>query len=495
MTAAFLDAGMRLLLAELEPQPPTAAPSATPPVFFGALSAARVTAAATRIGPLRVTAAHLRDRWPRQDHYAEDLIRYALWAEHHNGDMVSSAPLFAARLPPGTTLEQIGERLGVMNLYPARIPVTSRVELLASALAASRPWLRELRRFNVAFYDAAWLALLLPTLRRLGLRLRDDVSTDQLARGVHSLSEGVLLRFMSFESNEAARATASGDFAFGFTALVRAWTEPLSGPFADAVPVDAVPEHGNPVAAIPPRTSLAEVLPHLMDPETGTRTTAAAQRRLVDDGITLQLLRGGLAVLAEEFGLAESATEPRFFASISTARVVAEARAAGHRATAAQMRDRWALHEHYIDDLVRWCVARSDLVPVELDPPRSETVQERIARVTREIREGWSHPDVTARFRMRLLLTTMATRSGIVDVLAEHFAVADAAALAHGEAVIEAAGWRFRTGVSRETYARTSLAIFQGELSRTVATGDDGARDGELAFTRTATALLRAAVE
>lgn len=495
MTTALLDAGVSLLLAELEPRTPvTDAPRpgadrVPPALFFGCLSASRVCAAATRVGPLRVTAAHLRDRWPRQDDFVDDLLSHALWFEHHFAGAVQQAQALHAAVPAGATAWEVAGHLAQTNLYSLRAPVTSRVEVLSCALTASRPWLRAVQQRNYAVYDSAWHGVLAPLLLGLGLRLRPGVGAGDLARAVGSLGEGVSLRFTALGESALARDQAVDAFQLGFTGLVGAWTEPLDdddgGGAGGARPVDPTV----PVSPVP-RTGPAEVLLRLVDPVTGTRSTAATRRRLAEDGITAQLLEGGLAVLGEEFGVAASVSEPRFFSSVSAARVVEQARAVGHAATAAQLRDRWALQEHYVDDLVGWALFRAGLLSrgPQLRPGEdaAAAADRDAAAVHRRLRQSEGSPD----FRLRLLLTTMAARTSIVDDFAQQHEEADAAILAHTRSVLEGTGARLADGVVASTFARAALAIAHGEITRSLATGDDGVRADQPAIARASRAFL-----
>ncbi|TNM59483.1 hypothetical protein FHN55_20870 [Streptomyces sp. NP160] len=495
MTAALLDAGVRLLLAELEPRTPAA-----PARFFGCLSAARVCAAATRVGPLRVTAAHLRDRWPRQDDFVEDLLSYALWFEHHFAGAIAQAAELPRLLPEGASLQEAVAVLLRSELHTLAEPVTSRMEVLSCALAASQPWLREAQQRNYAVYDAAWDTALSGVLRRCGRRLVDGTPREDLARAVGSLGEGVSLRLLAHGERPEEQRLADDDFARGCLALLRSWTAPLAaGEDDDRRPGPALP-------APPPRTRVADVLPRLADPTCGTRATPAAQRRLAEDPITSQLLDGALLVLAEEFGVGPGAAcgpgctdcwtptpdaAPRFFASVSAARVVAEARRAGHPATAAQLRDRWALQEHYVDDLVGHALAQVGLLYRTAGRSTGgPSSPDEMQRDQQEVHGRLRRPDGSADFRLRLLLTTVAARASIVDDFAEQHRLADDAVLAHAGGALAATGRRWADDVDPRDAARTILAVTHGEVMRVLATGDDGVLGGQPALARGTTAVL-----
>lgn len=485
MTTALLDAGVRLLLAELQPAAGTPGSAR----FFGCLSAARVCDAATRLGPLRTTPAHLRDRWPRHDDLVQDLLSAALWFEHHAARAIAQAEQLPALLPPGATVDDAAAVLARSDLHSWSDPVTTRAEVLSCALAASQPWLRAVQRRNYAVYDAAWGTALAGVLRGAGRGMSGGVPLADLARAVGGLGEGVALRLVAHGETREEQELADADFTRGCAALLRTWT----------VPVDALGGAGDGLDGVPtapaPRTELADVLPRLCDPATGTRATPAARRRLANDGITQQLLEGGLAVLGEEFGTGlgagGSAGVPGFFSSVSAARVVAEARAAGEPATEAQLRDRWARQEHYVDDLVSHALARAGLLldtdgrPLDAPSPAGQR-----ERDEQDVRDRLHRPDGSADFRLRLLLTTAATRASIVDDFVEQHALADATVLAYTDGVLADLGRRLADDVPRDAAARVLVAVTHGEVMRVLATGDDGPSGGEPALARATTAVL-----
>lgn len=507
MTTALLDAGVRLLLAELEPPAATTADPRHPPaLFFGCLSAARVCAAATRVGPLRVTAAHLRDRWPRQDDFVDDVLSYSLWFEHHFAGAIAQAARLPQELPEGASLDEAVAVLVRSELHTLAEPVTSRMEVLSCALAASQPWLREVQRRNYAVYDAAWDTALNGVLRRCGRRLRDGVPAADLARAVGGLGEGVSLRLLAHGERPQEQRAADADFARGVGALLRSWTVPVGTGGEGEDDDERAP--GPALPAPPPRTHVADVLPRLGDPASGTRTTAGARRRLAEDRITAQLLDGALVVLAEEFGVDAGSVcgptcagcwspapdaVPRFFASVSAARVVAEARRAGHSATDAQLRDRWALQEHYVDDLVGYALEQVGLLYRTAGTASGgPSSPEDLERDESEVHGRLRSPDGSADFRLRLLLTTTATRTSIVDDFVEQHRLADTAVLAHAEGVLAATGRRWADGVVPLDAARTILAVTHGEIMRVLATGQDDVRGDQPALARGTTAVLTA---
>ncbi|MEH3077141.1 MAG: hypothetical protein PGN11_10755 [Quadrisphaera sp.] len=89
-----------------------------------------------------MTAAHLRDRWPRQDDFVDDVLSYSLWFEHHFAGAIAQAARLPQELPEGASLDEAVAVLVRSELHTLAEPVTSRMEVLSCALAASQPWLR-----------------------------------------------------------------------------------------------------------------------------------------------------------------------------------------------------------------------------------------------------------------------------------------------------------------------------------------------------------------
>ncbi|TNM59491.1 hypothetical protein FHN55_20915 [Streptomyces sp. NP160] len=506
LTRELLDAGLRLLL----DHPGTARDSGgqvgdvaladLPSRFFDVLSAARVSAAATRRGPLRVTPAHLRDRWPRRGAFAEDLLAYGLselhWASvRRAGDRAVTGGAPGLWAGPDAVAKDLAER----NVHSGRSAALHRMQLLAAALAPGCPPLRDALAAARDRFEQASAQALPVVLARAGLEPRPGTDARELVPALALLTEGANLRLIADGGDERARSDALDVVGRGGLHLASAFFGPAAAPHDDDGSGPGLP--GAPAAPGPP--DLAEVLTRITDPASGTRRTEEGRRRLAQDDVTRQLLEGGIAVLAEEFGLtAPGRGSPgRAFDGLSAARVVAEARAAGGagaQATVARLRDRWPVQEHYVDDLVLHALAQhrpaADALLEQAGPAaqRGAALDAAVGRATAARLAGL---ETRRDARLKVLVLVLGrSRHGVTDALAELYALEHRRLRALLEAQFAARGAGLREGVTLDDLTRWALALDDGALVRSLTTdpASEAHAGGGPLLARTVTALALA---
>ncbi|MBF5080298.1 hypothetical protein [Quadrisphaera sp. INWT6] len=497
-TRALLEAGVAVLMEEIggtgEVSAAGSGVAGLPQArFLEVLSARRVAAAATAAGPLRVTSWHLRDRWPRSAPYVDDLLAYALWPQHW---LTAYATRMRDLQPPAgpADVPRVLAAVADATLVVGALPISSRLEVLASALGPVRPGLRAERARAQARLNATWATAWTELFRAAGYRPRSPRHLLDGVRAAAALAEGANLRLLALGDTPERRAEAVRLLVAGGTALARACLEPAEPAEAPGAPGARGAPGGAfgrwPVWAADPEGDLPAVLTRLTDPLSGARRTAAARERLARDGITRQLLVGGLEVLAEEFGVtrprpggapAPPPAPSRFFDVLSVARVVQVARAAGGAgasATSARLRDRWPNREHFVDDVVAFAVRDASLVVASVPDQRPRTGVELRDATRRSAEAAFTSHDRSPGLRLRLLLTTLARARPVVAArLREAYAREDAVVAARLEAVATATGAGLRDDVDPTDLCRAIGALGEGTAMRVLATGDDGRDD------------------
>ncbi|TXR56292.1 hypothetical protein [Quadrisphaera setariae] len=463
--------------------------------FLELLSASRVCAAASAVGPLRVTPSHLRDRWARQRDYGEDLLALLLWRRHWD-DLLDQR---LRHLPAPRTAQDLavtGEALARAHLVTGALPVSTRLELVASALASEHPALRRSReehyRTVAARYGQVWRRC----YEMVGQRPRAGADLDRTSLALGAVNEGANLRTLATGEAPERVEEAVRLLRVGGGALTRRAFEPDPARAAGAAPAPAGALDGRPLWPGPGSGDLADVLVHLTDPVTGSRRTSAARRRLAHDEITAQLLHGGTGVLGQELGVVASgpgrrvstalAAPSAFFGLLSAAAVEAAGRtlpAGSPRPTAAQLRDRWRTQDHYVDDLLAYAAHRVRRVRRAVLGRISAAALEPFAdggggwerlRASLEAAAASVLADVDrdGHDRLRLLLTALAAARPVVSQrLAELGAQEEHLTAGLLAELLARAGVGLRPGVAVEDLARALVALRDGVVLRALATG------------------------
>lgn len=489
-TRALLEAGVAVLMEEIggtgEVDAAAGASGLPQARFLEVLSARRVAAAATAVGPLRVTSWHLRDRWAHRADYVEDLLAYSLWPQHW---LSAYATRMRELRPPSgpADLLRVITSVADATLVVDALPISSRLEVLASALGPVRPGLRAARARAQAQLNATWSTAWTDLFLTAGYRPRSPRHLVDGVRAAAALAEGANLRLLALGGAPERREEAVRLLVVGGTALARACLEPAGARDAPPGGVPSGPFGQWPVWTADPEDDLSAVLTRLTDPLSGARRTAAARERLAHDGITRQLLVGGLEVLAEEFGVRRPRpgggpvappAPSRFFDVLSVARVVEVARAAGGAgasATSARLRDRWPNREHFVDDVVAYAVHDASLVVSSLPDQRTATGEDPRLAMRRTAETAFAGFERSPGLRLRLLLTALAQARPVVAArLRDVYAHDDAFLVGRLEAAMGATGARVREGVDPTDLCRALAALTEGAALRVLATGDDG---------------------
>lgn len=512
VTRALLEAGVLVLQRELGTLVPAEGPEvglagpagqdddgegARRPVrFFDLLSASRVCAAATAVGPLRVTTSHLRDRWAIQRDFVEDLLAHVLWRRHWD-DLLEQRTRHLAPPSSAGELPAVAEALARAHLVTAGLPVSTRLELVATALASEHPVLRRQREAHYRAGAARWGQVWERCFERVGHRLRAGADLHRTSSALSAVAEGANLRLIAAGEppelvEESVRVLVTAGMA-----LARRSFEPDPG--AGGGRTAAGPPEGRPLWPGPGTGDVSDVLVHLTDPVTGSRRTSAARHRLAHDTITRQLLHGGTGVLGQELGVvatgpsgrvsAAIAAQPRFFGLLSAAAVEAAGRclpAGTPRPTAAQLRDRWRSQDDYVEDLLAYAAHRVRRVRWEvLGRIRAVALapfadggggwQRLVASLEAAAAAVLADEDLEGHDRLRLLLVALsAARPAVAQRLCEQGAREERAT---GELVAELlalAGLQLRADVSAAELGRTLVALRDGVVLRALATGQHG---------------------
>ncbi|MGQ7297590.1 hypothetical protein [Quadrisphaera sp. KR29] len=530
VTLALLEAGVLVLqreLGTLVPSEGSEDDDRRSLRFFELLSASRVCAAATAVGPLRVTPSHLRDRWARQRDYGEDLLAFLLWRRQWDDVMQQRLE----RLAPPASPEQVpvvARALAEAHLVTGALPVSSRLQLVASALAAEHPGLRRAREANHRQAARRWSQVWARCAEGVGCRPREGADLQEVASALAALTEGADLRLLATDGSPVRVEESVRLLTAAQLALVRRSFEPVpragGGPSARVPPAGTGPLWPRPGEVDP--TDVADVLVHLTDPVAGARRTSAARHRLAHDEITAQLLQGGTGVLGQELGVvavgpgsrvgqAATASPPRFFGLLSAAAVEAAGRslpAGAPRPTAAQLRDRWRTQDDYVEDLLAYAAhrvrrvrqgvlqrIRDDALAAAaasgagggassgaggVPAPLEAALAAAAARVLAEV-------DAEGHDRLRLLLTALAAaRPAVAQRLSALREQEEAAVTALVAELLAGTGAVLRDDVTTADLARALVALRDGLVVRALATGHLGEREGG-----SAPSLARIAVE
>ncbi|PWJ49836.1 hypothetical protein SAMN06264364_1242 [Quadrisphaera granulorum] len=432
------------------------------------LSAQAVADAATRLGPLRATPAHVRDRWPRQGDLAQDLVAHllvrSLWGGHlerTQRQALADAAADASR--------PLGEQWVELGLHLPRDPLLHRLHVVAVVLASGDPRLQAVAREGRAAADDAWSSVLSCALRARGLRPRAGVHLADLARGLSALLDGVHLVALEGGDDPAVARRCAHRLQRGLDVLAHAALEPGEPPRGPA------PADGPASTAAPP--AAPQVLARLTDPVTGTRRTERGRRVLAEDALTEQLLAGATAVLAEDL---TGATSPRLFEALSFPQVAAATTADGRGSvTAAQVKDRWPRHEGLVEDVLSYSVSAhggmydagftlgaqvTEGAPGDFSAfAHAVTAAELAWVLDRPSAKARLLGSVLTQGRPRLHAALVAARTAQRDVWGDL-----------NRAVLSTFGLSLRAPITPEDQAELLVAISEGVVLRILATGEQG---------------------
>jgi hypothetical protein len=196
-TRAFLDAGVRLINAEFQPSTATDESAGveheTDRKFLAWLSQRMVAKETAREpGHFGVTDGAFRYRWESTGDYLADLISYMLWSGHWSIH-VATADSSKEALTVGDIVSGVHEVAYVDQLAVLDMP-SFRFQLVATATADRDPVVREALRVMYDTVTRSWRDLYASVITSLGVRLRPDITLDDLTNMLSAAAEGLGIR-------------------------------------------------------------------------------------------------------------------------------------------------------------------------------------------------------------------------------------------------------------------------------------------------------------
>ncbi len=253
-TREFLQAGERLLHDILardanEPQDGTRAPFDE---LLACVSRREVVDQATRTWAVlgsagsKPTESAFRYRWKTQTGYLRDLTIYSLRSRLASPDQTRKAAeiLFGSDKDAGRwTFDESIDQIAYSEVLDLKNDKAFRLQMIFQAILAHDDQVANaLRRVDNTNVDA-WKKFYEDAFGRLGLRLRPDVSWDDLAHALHAAGEGVVFRALLPATNQIPSSAQPLDhgkptslLAKIAMAIIIAFTDPGDGePLRDAV--------------------------------------------------------------------------------------------------------------------------------------------------------------------------------------------------------------------------------------------------------------------
>jgi hypothetical protein len=208
VTAAYLAAGMRLIERHLGPDAqrtlvdPDDESSVERPLlsFLSQRAIAAAVADNPHPFPRMGNVSTMRSTWRSQSDFIADLLRFALWSEHHPASWESSKAFGAIeRLIEETDSDfaQVIHELGYQNMMIFVMRARFRLRLVATAAAEGddviRAALGELYQGSLT----SWREVFTTVVEDRKLRLRPGVSPDDFLNLLAALAEGTALRALA----------------------------------------------------------------------------------------------------------------------------------------------------------------------------------------------------------------------------------------------------------------------------------------------------------
>jgi hypothetical protein len=201
-TLQFLDAGLSLITEQFSRAERADDGDEEPNPFFAWLSQKRVVNEAKKTkGGKFLTDSQFRDRWRYQPYYIADLLAYSLWVRHrsrHVRNAAESLELLAGSSDFVDVIHEVAYRdLCILFEEP-----TYRISLIAVALAERDSSIAASIRKTHRVLGESWAALYSATMEARGLRLRPDVTLEELTNMLQALAEGIGMRMISEPNTE-----------------------------------------------------------------------------------------------------------------------------------------------------------------------------------------------------------------------------------------------------------------------------------------------------
>jgi hypothetical protein len=204
VTASFLLAGMRLLATHLGPQPervlldPDNDDSLERPLLR--MLSQRNVAAEVGNNPdpfLKLGAvSNLRSTWRSQSDYVADLLSFGLWSRHYVGQHSDEIAELAERLVTGTDFISAVHEMCYWDLNTLIEMPSWRLQIVATVMAEDDPVIGSALAQNYRDVLETWQPVHAQAIARLGLKLRPDVTLDDLATMFTALAEGLAFRMV-----------------------------------------------------------------------------------------------------------------------------------------------------------------------------------------------------------------------------------------------------------------------------------------------------------
>lgn len=200
LTREYLDAGVRLIFEQFQLTSHGTTEDGDewrkPSALFEWLSARKVIDEVTRNSRQHGNQGTFEDRWPYRDYYIDDLLAYALWVLNWSAEIAvarQSAEPLAHHEDFSVAVHEAAYQLTVTKLSnPA-----ARLLMIAVAISDRHP---NLKAASVELYQtvhAHWIPVYHAMIAARGLRLRPDVTLEDLAGILCGVAEGLGLRALA----------------------------------------------------------------------------------------------------------------------------------------------------------------------------------------------------------------------------------------------------------------------------------------------------------
>lgn len=195
VTAAFLAAGMRLLVRHVGPGGQR--PVDSERLLLGSLSQRRVAEEFAR-NPLPFVrhgngVSMLRDRWSPHSDFVTDLITFAVWRENYRPQYRKLVAV-AERLVRGPDFVQAVHDISYRHTAESAELASVRLSLLLMTAAEGDDEVARIISAVYADYLGSWKELYAEVMRERRLRLRPGLTLEDLANALSAATDGIILR-------------------------------------------------------------------------------------------------------------------------------------------------------------------------------------------------------------------------------------------------------------------------------------------------------------
>jgi hypothetical protein len=143
------------------------------------------------------SAAALRRLWEPHSNFIADLLSFGLSSEHYVGKYKETIDELARQLITGTSFVEAAHELCYWDLRTVASMPTMRLQLIASVVAEQDEVISTALADNYRGVADQWRGVYQAALAAVGLRLRSNVSLDDLYHLFSALAEGFALRIIA----------------------------------------------------------------------------------------------------------------------------------------------------------------------------------------------------------------------------------------------------------------------------------------------------------